>query len=608
MRPPFPTLRGWIALCVIAAAALSLPKVWASSFVTQRRAAVHLKRARAELAANEFLQARAQLREALRLQPGNREARQDLATMELGVGNWELALLEFESMTELHPEDPDGWMGLAGIMAKRGWLEAPEAALDKAIEAAPERADAHSLRGDIRFRLGRYHGALVDAQAALAAAPRDARSWSLLVRSEARVRGVAAAIEAGKRAIASIGRDPALLPTLAFLDAAHGPIQPLAQPGAALDLLAAPAPPRQLRADGQFDPGNLASWTREQWPGRLAETRQALEVQLQQQNWAAAQRIVDSAGAAYPDTAFAPYLAGILGLARGNADEAERHLTEALAVDPRLPTILAALARTWSRKKSVAFAAEQLMRLAERDRSFAFARYLAARAYVEARDPIQAEAALRRGLELQPDSPVPYQHLADYYFGLDRMPEALGICQQGLDRFPRELALKIMLAQISAALGKTSNALRIYDEVLSSRPDLDILQYRFAMLLASQDKDPTLWGRSTQILRLLQADLPSDPLLLDVLGWLHYRAHETQRARELLQAALKSAPEEPALHFHLAAAYLQEKQTDLARNELKLALDSHRPFAERLEALHLLRESAPPSSAKRDASITSAEH
>jgi len=549
MRPPFPTLRGWIALCAIAAAALSLPKVWTSGVVTERRAALHLKRARAALAANEFHQARAQLRAALRLRPDDREARQDLAAMELGVGNWELALLEFESMTESHPEDPDGWIGLAGIMAKRGWLEAPEAALDKAIEAAPQRADAHALRGDIRFRLGRYHGALMDAQAALAAAPKDARSRSLLVRSEARVHGVAAAISS--------------------------------------------APPRQLRADGQVDPGNLASWTREQWPGRLAETRQALEVQLRQQNWAEAQRIVDSAGAAYPDTAFAPYLAGIFELARGNADEAERHLTEALSIAPRLPAILAALARTWSRKKSVTFAAEQLMRLAERDGSFAFARYLAARAYVEARDPIQAEAALRRGLELQPDSPVPFQHLADYYSGLDRMPEALGICQQGLDRFPRELALKMMLAQIAATLGKTKDALRIYDEVLSSRPDLDIVQYRFAMLLASQNKDPVSWKRSTQILRLLQSDLPSDPLLLDVLGWLHYRAHETRRARELLQAAVKSAPEEPALHFHLAAAYLQEEQADLAREELKLALDSHRPFAERLEALRLLRESAP---------------
>lgn len=575
MPLPFRTLRGSIALCAIAAAALSLPRVWRSDFVTGRRAAFHLKRASADLARNQPRQARSQFRAALRLQPGNPEARRRLAAMELGLGNWELALLELESVTEAQPEDPDGWMGLAGIMASRGWLEAPEAALDKAIEAAPERADAHALRGKLRFRLGRYHGALMDAQAALASAPKDAPSWALLVRSTALARGADAAVEARRLAVASLGGDPALL-------------------AAEQDLPAIPAPPQRLRADGQIDPGTLASWTREQWPGRLAETRRTLEVQLQQQSWVEAQRTVDAAFAAYPDTVFPPYLAGVLALARGNADEAERQLTEAMAFAPRLPAVVAALARAWSRQKNVAFAAGQLVRLGERDPSFAFARYMAARAYVEARDPIQAEAALRRGLALQPDSPVPYQHLADYYSGLDQLPEGLEICQQGLDHFPRSLALRVMLAQISAALGKTDDASRIYDEVLKGRPDLDIVQYRFAMLLASQEKSPPSWERSTQLLRLLQGDRPSDPLLLDVLGWLHLRAHEPRRARELILAALKGAPEEPALHFHLAAAYAEEGQKGPARQELQMALGSQRPFAERLEALRLLRENASP--------------
>jgi len=57
---------------------------------------------------------------------------------------------------------------------------------------------------------------------------------------------------------------------------------------------------------------------------------------------------------------------------------------------------------------------------------------MAACAYIEARDPIRAEAALRSGLSLQPDSPIPYQHLTDYYFGLDRAAEALEIARQDL--------------------------------------------------------------------------------------------------------------------------------------------------------------------------------
>ena len=468
-------------------------------------------------------------------------------------------------------------MGLADLMvAKSGLLEAPEAALDKAIEAAPQRADARLLRGEIRFRLGRYHGALMDAQAAVASAPKDAAAWKLLVRSTARSLGGGAGTEAANRAIAAVGRD-----AVDNLD--PGP---------------APAPPRHLRADAQTDRGNVGAWMREHWPGRLAEMREELETQLRQKKWNEAQRIVDSARRAYPDSTFGAFMAGTFDLALGNADEAEKRFSEGMEIAPRSPTIAAALARAWSWKNGAAFAAGKLMRLAERDPHFALARYIAARAYVEARDPSQAEAALRRGLELQPDSPVPHQHLVDYYFGLDRTAEALGICQQGLDRFPRDVDLQMILAQISADLGKTDDAIRVYEDVLSRRPDLDLVQYKLAMLLASRE-DQAASQRSMHILRPVRNDLPSDPLLLDVLGWVHYRAHDARRARELLEAAVKGAPDEPGLHFHLGAVYVQEKKLELARAELKAALDSRRPFAERLDALRLLREALTQMSKRR---------
>ena len=525
-------IRGWIALCLIVAAAVGLPRVFSSRFVSQRRAALSLTRAQAHLAAGELDRARSELRAALRLQPGNGDARHQLAILELRLGNPELAFLEFESLTELRPEDPNGWIGLADLMVKGGLLEAPEAALDKALAAAPERADAHSLRAEIRFRLGRYHGARLDAQAA--------------------------------------GADASKL---------------LEQSGSA------PVPSSRVRAEAQSGRDKLAALAREHWPGRLAQMRRALEVHLRQQNWTAAERVVESARRTYPEGAFAPFLAGILELARGDADEAEKYLSESLTSAPRSPVVATALAKTWSRKKGAAFAGEQLMRLAERDPGFAFARSMAARAYMDARDPIQAEAALRRGLVLQPDSPLPYQHLADHYLDVDRSTDALSVLQEGLDRLPRDLDLQMTLAQVSADLGKAKDAIRIYDDVLSRRPDLDLVEYRVGALLASQDEKGASSKRLLQIVRRLQSDRPSDPLLLDDLGWAHYRAGDTNRARALLQAAVNGAPDEPRPHFHLAALYAREEKADLARGELKAALDSKRPFPERLEAMRLLRGS-----------------
>ena len=556
MRHRLPTLGAWVALCAIAATLFALPRVWSSRFVVGRRTALHLTRARAHLGSRELPRARTEFRSALRLQPESGAARSELAAMELGLGNWELAFLEMESLTELHPDDAQSFLGLAMLMVKRGWLEAPEALLDRALEAAPQRADVHALRAELRVRLGRYHGAGVDAKAALASSPEGSDTAQRAQRTLQQI------------ALRTGGLPPA---------------------GGEVDA-PAPAAPQRARAGAQIEVGGLGAWMREAWPGRLGELREKLDAQLRQKDWTGAKRLVDAARLQYPDSVFAPYLAGILELARDDADGAERFLSEALTAAPRNPTVVAALARAWSQKKSAAFAGEKLLQLAERDRSFDLARYLSARAYVEARDPIHAESALKRGLELQPDSPVPYQHLADYYFGLDRTPEALDICAQGLGRFPGNVALGLMLAQISASLGRIGDAARAYETVLSARPDLDIIAYRLAMLLASQDKDVALWRRAVQILGDLHDDKPSDPMLVDVLGWLYYRAGDARRARELLTAAVKDVPEEPRPHFHLASVYAHEQKRDLARKELDAALGSGRPFAERLEVLRMLRD------------------
>ena len=600
LRKPFAAVhrrikvRGWIALLLLAATVAALPRAFRSRFVSERRAALALKRAQDRRAAGEVSSAREEFQAALRLEPGGLQAREQLAAMELQQGHWELAFLQYQFATQMHPEHPAAWIALADLMLKSGWLEAPEAALDKAIDAAPDRAEAHVRRADVRFRLGRYLGSLQDAQLAVAATPNDAGAWALLARSAARSQGTAAGIEAADRGIAAAGQDPALVKLRARLqeiraqEAARRKA-PVAGPAADDGLGPPPAPPRRLRPDAQTDLGTLGAWTREQWPGQLAEIRQTVEEQLREKKWAEAQRTIDSARASWPDMVFGPYLLGTLELARGGIEEAEKRFSEALATAPRFPIVIAALARTWAHESGAFGAGERLMRLAERDPGLASARYMAARAYVESRDPIKAEEALRRGITLQTDSPLPYQHLADYYFGLDRAPEALEIGQQGLERFPQALDLRLMLAQITASLGRNADAVRFYEEILSRRPDLDLARYRLATLLASQEGD-AYRPRFLQVVRELENDRPSDPLLLDALGWVLHRAQDTRRARELLEAAVKGAPEEPSLHFHLAAVYAQEKLRDRAREELKAALDSRRPFAERLDALRLLRE------------------
>jgi hypothetical protein len=107
--------RGWIALgFLVAVAAVGLPAALKSRFVSQRRAAFSLKGAQTDVASHQFEQARTEFRAALRLRPDDAVARRALAEMDLGLGNTELAFLEYESLTDPAPNSHTQTTELAG--------------------------------------------------------------------------------------------------------------------------------------------------------------------------------------------------------------------------------------------------------------------------------------------------------------------------------------------------------------------------------------------------------------------------------------------------------------------------------------------------------------
>ena len=99
----------------------------------------------------------------------------------------------------------------------------------------------------------------------------------------------------------------------------------------------------------------------------------------------------------------------------------------------------------------------------------------------------------------------------------------------------------MLLGQLTGALDHPADAIRIYQKILSKRPDLDLVQYRLAALTGSQDDE----SAAARVVEPLRSDRPSDPLLVDSLGWAQYRAGQTKRARESLLAAVNGAPDEP---------------------------------------------------------------
>jgi tetratricopeptide (TPR) repeat protein len=436
----------------------------------------------------------------------------------------------------MHPENAEGWLGLAHLLAVSGLPAEAEVAATRALRVAPAHAEAYRFRAELRYQIGRYFGADLDIKKATRLAPSEASAWDLPGKVTAQLKTNAARAHA------------------------------LSQ-----------RPHMAAGESGQF------------WPGSLARLMQGVIQKMQEKKWGEAVTLTRQARETYPGTMVGPWLAALVELGQDRLPEAERLFREAYDVAPRSHRVITGLLRVWARKNGAEVAADRLMELAVRDPEFAYLREVASEVYLQARQPSKAEAALRKGFDLQADSAVPHQQLAELFLVLDRGNEALTVCQKGLERFPNAPELLQLAGQINADLGKPDAAIEAFEAYLSKYPDERWPAGQLAMLLATQRNDAASRQRAKQLIDQLESDAPADAALLDAMGWVHFKLGRIKRARELLVAAAANS-EDPSVHYHLAAAYARAKETDRARSELRVALDSARPFAERLDAQRLLRE------------------
>jgi tetratricopeptide (TPR) repeat protein len=556
----------WRTVALVALAVLAFGVAIYASLgpVARYQTRRHFTRAQEQLASAREDAAAMELNTVLQRDPRHRDARRLLAQLELRRGRIEPAFLHLQSYTDMFPEDADGWTALAELRNKAGQLEEAEAALTHAIEWNPQRASLRAQRAGFRFRIGRHHGALIDAELAVQRDARDVEAWIVLCREVSRFRGREAAADAVRKAVAAAGSDPRLLAILR---------EP--SPAAEEDPRSPAARPRSTRQA-------------ESWPGQLASTIREFLAEIRNRSWSSARRVGHTARQSYPGTMLGPWLEGIAALSEGDLQIAEERFLEALEVSPRSHRAITNLVALWSKRYGAASAGDRLVRTADRDPGFTYPLPIAAQAYLEAAQPAQAEATVRRMFSALPASPLPYRELARFFLLVDRGSEAVSTCADGLARFPGDAELHLLQARGFLVLGDRKAAIRAYEEAVSARPDDQIAAAQLAHILVVAREDESSRARALELVRKLEFDHPSDPEVLTAMGVTALKTgNDPRRARQWLLAAKDLAPEEPSLRFHLALAYSRSGEIGLARQELGEALKSGRTFDEEPEARRL---------------------
>ena len=131
---------------------------------------------------------------------------------------------------------------------------------------------------------------------------------------------------------------------------------------------------------------------------------------------------------------------------------------------------------------------------------------------------------------------------------------------------------------------KWDKAITELEQLLQIQPDFWPAANDLAFLLADHGQGKKYLDRALTLAKNAQSLNPSNPDLMDTLGWVYYRKNDIKTAIEWLENAWAGSPKNPVVNYHMGMAYYKFGNTEKAKEYLQLALNSKVVFTGREQA------------------------
>ncbi len=153
---------------------------------------------------------------------------------------------------------------------------------------------------------------------------------------------------------------------------------------------------------------------------------------------------------------------------------------------------------------------------------------------------------------------------------------AHGDGQKAIDAWQNYLKLRPSDAQGFAVLGSlqqsrgdNDSAIASYKKALTIQPEQPIAANNLAYLMVEGGQNTDVALNYAQMAR---RELPNAPSTADTLAWVYYAKGTYSSARDLLEEAAKSAPEDASIQYHLGMTYQKLSDQTNAAVHLKKAI------------------------------------
>jgi tetratricopeptide (TPR) repeat protein len=260
---------------------------------------------------------------------------------------------------------------------------------------------------------------------------------------------------------------------------------------------------------------------------------------------------------------------GVMELDAGNLDAASAQFESLLSTGSQSYEALYYLGVIAERRKDLDRAVRYYARVAAGDYSLP-AQQRVARIKAEQSGVEAGLAHLDEVARSQPQSaPALYSAKASLLSleGDDR--RAAKVYDQGIERYPDVLELRMNRVFFQERTGKQDAAIRDLRELLAERPGDAQLQNALGYTLADNDRN---LDEARGLLTAALAQSPDSAATLDSMGWLLYREGKYAEALSYLQRASKSAAD-PEIHLHIGEVQWAMGEQEAARQTWAAALE-----------------------------------
>lgn len=146
------------------------------------------------------------------------------------------------------------------------------------------------------------------------------------------------------------------------------------------------------------------------------------------------------------------------------------------------------------------------------------------------------------------------------------------------------------LARMLETNGRLKEARGRYEDIVAKDPRAAVAAARLAALYVQGGENS---GLALSLASRAKAQLPNDPEVSDVLGWVYVQNDQPRPAIPHLENAVRAEPANPRYRYHLGIAYFRAEMWSKAREELAKALSLSQSFPGAKDAertLELLRQ------------------